>query len=277
MVALKHYREHVKAAVEAGADVVICGAGLPLDLPELVEGSKTKIAPIVSSMRACRLILKQWAAKYHRTADFVVYEGPAAGGHLGFHEDELERYGYLEEKRTEEQDALKRESIKKEIEGILKVKEEYEEKYQTKIPLVMAGDIFSHEDVVEAMQLGADGVQLGSRFVATVECDAADAYKQAYVQAKEEDITIIKSPVGMPGRALRNAFVETVGERSQIKKCYQCIKTCNPAEVPYCITKALVDAVKGDVEHGLVFCGGNTGRIQRIEKVEDVIHELVFG
>lgn len=281
MVALKHYREHVKAAVEAGADVVICGAGLPLDLPELVEGSSTKIAPIVSSVRACKLILKQWERRYHRTADFIVVEGPAAGGHLGFHIEELEQYGYMQAAGTPESAEAHRTeklTVDEELCKIISAKKEYEEKYQCHIPVIMAGGVFDHQDVEHAMDLGADGVQIASRFVATYECDASPAYKQAYLDATEEEIRIIKSPVGLPGRALHNAFVDrTQKGKCAIQKCYQCLAKCNPAEVPYCITKALVDAVKGDVENGLIFCGANVGRINRMMSVQELMTELAVG
>ena len=278
MVALKHYREHVRAAVEAGADVVICGAGLPMDLPELVENSSTKIAPIVSSARACKLILKQWANKYHRTTDFIVVEGPAAGGHLGFHLDQLEEFGYVGEHDKStivEAHRMEQMSVDKEIEDIVALKKEYEKQFNCHIPVIMAGGVFDHEDVMHAMELGAEGVQIASRFVATYECDASDAYKQAYVDADEKDIQIIKSPVGLPGRALFNKFVARVtGEKGVIKKCYQCLEKCNPAKVPYCITKALIDAVKGDMENGLIFCGANVGKIKKMMSVKDLMKEL---
>ena len=278
MVALKHYREHVHAAVEAGADVVICGAGLPMDLPELVENSTTKIAPIVSSARACKLILKQWANKYHRTTDFIVVEGPAAGGHLGFHLDQLEEFGYVGEHDKStivEAHRMEQMSVDKEIEDIVALKKEYEKQFNCHIPVIMAGGVFDHEDVMHAMELGAEGVQIASRFVATYECDASDAYKQAYVDADEKDIQIIKSPVGLPGRALFNKFVARVtGEKGVIKKCYQCLEKCNPAKVPYCITKALIDAVKGDIENGLIFCGANVGKIKKMMSVKDLMKEL---
>lgn len=278
MVALKHYREHVRAAVEAGADVVICGAGLPMDLPELVENSSTKIAPIVSSARACKLILKQWANKYHRTTDFIVVEGPAAGGHLGFHLDQLEEFGYVGEHDKDtivEAHQMEQMFVDKEIKDIVALKKEYEKQFNCHIPVIMAGGVFDHEDVMHAMELGAEGVQIASRFVATYECDASDAYKQAYVDADEKDIQIIKSPVGLPGRALFNKFVARVtGEKGVIKKCYQCLEKCNPAKVPYCITKALIDAVKGDIENGLIFCGANVGKIKKMMSVKDLMKEL---
>lgn len=263
MTALKHYADHVREAAAAGADVIICGAGLPTDLPALIQDPrKTKIAPIVSSARAAQLILKLWDHHYHRTADFLVVEGPLAGGHLGFSREQLE---HLEEYDFDE-----------ELRKIMACKREYEEKYGTAIPVIAAGGIFDRGDVTHALSLGVDGVQIASRFVATKECDAAEAYKQAYIRAEEKDIAIIQSPVGMPGRALRNAFIRRVEEtKDPIRKCYNCLKKCNPAEVPYCITKALIDAVQGDVDNGLIFCGANIGRIREMTTVHDLIKELI--
>lgn len=192
MVALKDYVEHVKTAVKAGADVVISGAGLPVGLPELVEGSDTKIAPIVSTEKAAHVILKMWERKYKRTADFIVIEGPKAGGHLGFSEEELAQEAQMD--------------YDSEIKRIIETVKEYERKFRQKIPVIVAGGIFSREDAAHALSSGADGIQVASKFVATEECDADIAYKEAYVRAGESDIAIIKSPVGMPGRALKNEF-----------------------------------------------------------------------
>ncbi len=263
MVALKHYKEHVKAAVAAGADVIISGAGLPMNLPELIgEPCRTKIAPIVSSKRAAGLILKMWAHRYDRTADFIVIEGPKAGGHLGFSNEQLNDTESIH--------------FDREVQEIIACKEEYEAQFHIKIPVIVAGGVYDHEDIVHAMELGADGVQIASRFVATNECDASEAYKQAYVEAAETDVEIIQSPVGMPGRALHNAFIDRLKDaRIPIKKCYNCLEKCNPSNVPYCITKALIDAVKGDVENGLVFCGANVGRIHKMTSVHELMQELI--
>ena len=262
MVALKHYEEHVKEAVAAGADVIISGAGLPMKLPALVsETCRTKIAPIVSSKRALQIILKRWAHRYDRTADFIVIEGPKAGGHLGFSTEELVDINSL--------------NYDKEIKNIIECKKEYEKQYNKKIPVIVAGGIFDSTDIAHALGLGADGVQIASRFVATEECDASDAYKQAYIHAREEDIQIIQSPVGMPGRALRNEFIKNIErERQPIKKCYNCLAQCNPGTVPYCITQALINAVKGDIENGLIFCGSNVGRIHQMTTVHNLMEEL---
>lgn len=263
MVALQHYKEHVLEAVKAGVDAVICGAGLPMDLPELVKGSSTKIAPIVSSHKAAALIMKSWMKKYQALPDFIVMEGPKAGGHLGFHVEDIDR--------------MIAGDFDTEIKGILDEKAAYEATYNKKIPVFLAGGIWDHEDVTRAKQLGVDGVQVATRFVATEECDASLAYKMAYVNATADDIKIIKSPVGMPGRALNNKMIQDLQHGNQkITRCYHCIKNCKPAEIPYCITNALVNAVKGNIDQGLIFCGANVDRIQGIETVHTVVEDLMY-
>ena len=188
-------------------------------------------------------------------------EGPKAGGHLGFSRDQLENLETLD--------------YDHEIREIIACKAPYEEKYGTKIPVIVAGGIFDRADIDHMTELGADGVQIASRFVATEECDASDAYKNAYINAKKKDIQIIQSPVGMPGRALRNEFIKELEiARKPITKCYNCLEKCNPAKVPYCITKALTKAVKGDIENGLIFCGANVDRITDIISVHDLIRQL---
>ena len=262
MHALQHYREHVMAAARAGADVIICGAGLPTDLPELVEGTDAAIAPIVSGKKAAELIVRMWTKKYNRLPDFFVVEGPKAGGHLGFKPEQLEDI-----------DALNYDA---EIREVVKYARQVGREYHTYIPVFVGGGISTSTDVNHVFALGADGVQVATRFVTTKECDASLAYKQAYVNATPEDVRIIKSPVGMPGRALYNDFVKkTLEEKLPISKCYRCIKNCNPTQIPYCITKALIDAVQGDVENGLVFCGADVGAIHEITTVKAVIDELL--
>lgn len=262
MTALKDYKDHVKAAVEAGADVVICGAGLPTTLPELVAGSDTKFAPIVSSAKAASVLLRKWDKKYNTTADFVLIEGPKAGGHLGFSNEDLDTYksGSLD--------------FDEEIKKIIDTVKEFDEKYQRHIPVIVAGGIFDKSDIERVEKLGADGVQIASRFVVTEECDASDAYKQAYIKATEDDVKIIKSPVGMPGRAINNKFLESLGGERDPFKCFGCLARCNPAEIPYCITDRLIKAVRGDVENGLIFAGANVGRITKMTTVPELIAEL---
>lgn len=261
MVATRQYAEYVKAAVKSGIDLIISGAGLPMDLPKLVAGSKTKIAPIVSTVKAARVICRFWDHHYQRMPDLVVIEGPKAGGHLGFSRKQLEEFTPV--------------TYDQEIRGILAEVKKYADKYGKEIPVVVAGGIFTREDMLHAMELGADGVQMGTRFVTTWECDASEAYKQTYLHAKKEDIVIVDSPVGMPGRAIRNRFLEEKESRREpIRKCYQCIATCNPADTPYCITRALVHAAKGETDDALLFCGENAWRCEKMEHVADIMAEF---
>ncbi len=261
MVALNHYAELVHAAVEEGIDLIISGAGLPTKLPELVSGSSTRIAPIVSSAKAAKVILKLWDLHYGRTADLIVVEGPEAGGHLGFSLEEL----------SDQKLCLM--DITKEVLDAVKP---FEEKFKRKIPVVAAGGIFTGEDIAAYLKAGASGVQMATRFVATDECDADIKYKEAYVNAKKEDIVIIKSPVGMPGRALNNPFIKRVTEYGdEIKGCFQCLKGCTPKVAPYCISVALNNAVIGDTDHGLIFVGSNACRVEKIVPVKELMEELI--
>ncbi len=272
MVATKQYALYVKAAIQAGADIIISGAGLPVSLPELAKGAKTKIAPIVSTAKSAMVICKMWDRKYEKAPDLVVIEGPLAGGHLGFTPEQLTGYGA---DTADVAATYQKDDYDKEIQDIIKVVRGYEEKYGQHIPVVVAGGIYDHEDVEHAVSLGADGVQVGTRFVTTEECDAPMSYKQAYINAGKEDIVITKSPVGMPGRAIKNAFLNAVtGEPAKIDHCYRCLEHCNPANIPYCITKALSNAAEGDLDHALLFCGSNAYRSDKIETVEEVIREL---
>ena len=263
MVAMNNYAEIAKECVKKGIDLIVSGAGLPKELPKFVEGTKTKIAPIISSLRACRLITKHWIEKYNYVPDMIVIEGPEAGGHLGFKQTELE-----------EENKPKLEDITKEVlEDISQVEKENNKE----IPVVVAGGIFDGKDIAKYLKLGASGVQMATRFVATDECDANIEFKNVYVNAKKEDIKIIKSPVGMPGRAINNAFIKKVeNEKEKITKCYRCIRTCDAVNMPYCITKALINAVKGNINDALVFCGSNAYRINKIVPVRDLIQELVM-
>lgn len=264
MVATNNYKEYVIASAKSGADVIISGAGLPISLPEYVEGFSTKIAPIVSSEKATNVILKMWDRKYHRTADFLVIEGPKAGGHLGFSIEDLEQMDTI--------------NYDDEITKIIACKKQYEEKYGVSIPVIVAGGIYNHEDIIHALELGADGVQVASRFVVTEECDAASEYKEQYIKARKEDIEIVLSPVGMPGRAIRNQFLDKIKlEREKIDKCLKCIISCNPSNTPYCITKALINAVKGNIDQALLFCGAEVYRLKEMTTVAKLMQELVYG
>lgn len=260
MVAMKNYAEMVKAAVDEKVDVIISGAGLPLDLPALVENTKVKIIPIVSSLKAARIITTSWRKNYNREADAIIIEGPEAGGHLGF------KFNDLVAHKTQD------------LESIVKDVLSYIKEVNLNIPIIAAGGIFNGKDIAKYLKLGASAVQMATRFVPTFECDASDAYKNTYIQAKEEDIVITNSPVGLPGRALYNQFLQKLDEikKENITKCYQCLNHCNPKETPYCITKALVNAVNGNVEDGLLFVGSNVYKCTKIQSVKEVISELML-
>ena len=262
MVATTHYSDIVKECVKNNIDLIISGAGIPKDLPEYVIGSNTKIAPIVSSLRCLDLIVKHWLKKYNYLPDMIVIEGPEAGGHLGFKKEELIY------------NKPKLEDITREAVVYIK---DIEKKYNKEIPIIVAGGIWDNKDIKKFLNLGASGVQIATRFVATNECDASIEFKKAYIEAKKEDIKIINSPVGMPGRAIYNNFIkETENKKTKINKCYKCIKTCDVENTPYCITNALINAVSGNLNDGLIFCGSNVDKIKKIISVHDLIQELVF-
>jgi NAD(P)H-dependent flavin oxidoreductase YrpB (nitropropane dioxygenase family) len=261
MVATNNYEAHIKAAIEAGVDLIISGAGLPTMLPKIVKGSSVKIAPIVSSLKAAKVILKLWDKHDNVAPDLVVIEGPKAGGHLGFKVEELES-GNID--------------FDKSIIDIIDETKKYAKKYNKEIPVVVAGGVFDGYDIAKYLKLGASGVQMATRFVATEECDASDEFKNAYINCKKEDIQIVKSPVGMPGRAISNPFVKKAhAEGEKVTHCYNCLTPCNPATTPYCISKALINAVNGNINEGLIFCGENASRITKITTVQELMDELV--
>lgn len=261
MVATRKYEEYVKAAVAAGIDLIISGAGLPMDLPKLAGAAKTKLAPIVSSVKSAQVIMRYWWKKYSRLPDLVVIEGPLAGGHLGFHREQLDDIESLH--------------YDEEVKAIIEKVNETAAEHETSIPVVMAGGVYTREDMEYYLEMGAAGVQMATRFVTTYECDADPAYKQSYIDAKKEDIVIVQSPVGMPGRAILNPFMKRAKEgRIPHEKCHLCISTCKGADTPYCITDALVNAVKGKVDDALLFCGANAYRATHLEHVRDIMEEL---
>lgn len=263
MVAMRHYEDYVRAAVEAGADLIVSGAGLPTDLPGIVGDAQVKLAPIVSTEKSAKVILKYWDKKYKRIPDLLVIEGPLAGGHLGFAREKLEKF---------EEPA----AYAGEVKRILAVVRDYEKLYGKKIPTALGGGIDTPEAVRDALSLGADAVQAATRFVTTEECDADIRYKESYIKARKEDIIIVKSPVGMPGRAINNEMIRRVaaGEKIPHSPCHRCLHQCNPAQIPYCITDALIHAAKGEVEDALLFCGANAYKADKIETVKEVIDDL---
>lgn len=262
MVAMSNFADMVKTAIAEKADIIFSGAGLPLNLPSfLTEGAKTKLAPIVSSARAAKLLCEKWLANYNYIPDAIVVEGPKAGGHLGYKREQLNDENYALEAILPE---------------VVKEVREFGEQHKVYIPVIAAGGIYTGEDIYRTMQLGADGVQMGTRFVTTEECDAAPAFKQTYLDAHEEDIEIIQSPVGMPGRAIHGTFLEKVREGlKRPKACpFNCIKTCDVTHSPYCIMLALYNAFKGRLEHGYAFCGANAWRSDKIQSVRELMCSL---
>jgi nitronate monooxygenase len=262
MVALTNFEDLVRAADAENIDVIFAGAGLPLGMPGLLKhGSRTALAPIVSSGRAARILCRKWQEGFNRLPDAFVVEGPMAGGHLGFKADELD----APENRLE----------KLVCDVIAEVKP-FEAAAGRAIPVIAAGGIFTGEDIYRFIKLGASGVQMATRFVATEECDVHPDFKQAYLKSRPEDVVIIQSPVGMPGRALRNEFLDSVkaGQKKPFKCPYHCVRTCNYTESPYCIFFALVNAQKGRLESGFAFCGANVYRVKEITTVPELMKEL---
>lgn len=261
MVAMRQYAALVQAAVEAGADAIISGAGLPLELPGLTAGSGVALAPIVSSARAARLILKTWDKKYGVAPQFIIIEGKGAGGHLGFREAEL-LSGTAQ-------------TLEEILPQVLAELEPYEEKYARKIPTFVGGGGLTGADLVRFRALGAAGVQIATRLIATQECDASQKFKEVIVRARSKDVRVIHSPVGMPGRAIATPLVRRMEAEERIapRWCAGCIKTCDPAKTPYCISHALIEAVKGNLEEGLFFCGAEVERVDQITTVAQALEE----
>ena len=263
MVALTNFADMVKVSVEEGIDIIFAGAGMPLSLPEyLPAGSQTKLAPIVSSGRAAMLICKKWLKRYDRLPDAVVVEGPKAGGHLGFKAEQLDNPDFALERLVPE---------------VTKAVAPFEKKQGRAIPVIAAGGVYTGADIHRFLEMGAAGVQLGTRFVATDECDAAPAFKNMFVAASEKDIVVIKSPVGMPGRAIRNPFLDAVrnGEKKPRKCAFHCIRTCDPEKSPYCIALALANARRGKFGYGFAFAGQNAHRVDKIVPVKALMDELM--
>ncbi|PAB57661.1 NAD(P)H-dependent flavin oxidoreductase [Anaeromicrobium sediminis] len=265
MTVLTNFEEMVKLSVKEKVDIIFAGAGMPMKLPALVKGSLTKIAPIVSSGKVAKLICKQWDRKHNYIPDAIVVEGPEAGGHLGFSPEQLEH----------REDFALTDLVKEVLEAI----KPFEEKYNKTIPVIAGGGLYSAEDISEVLKAGASGVQMATRFVATEECDAAIEFKESYVNATEDDVYIIKSPVGLPGRAIYNKFVSDVYENGKPKgiKCVNCIKTCNPKETLYCIADALIQAQRGNLDKGFAFAGAKVHKIKEITSVKNIFEELKEG
>jgi NAD(P)H-dependent flavin oxidoreductase YrpB (nitropropane dioxygenase family) len=267
MVALSDFYDIIKVAIEEEADLVLLGAGLPLRnlkvlLPDKLKENKTKVIPIVSSARAAKVIFQYWQKNYQHIPDGVVVEGPLAGGHLGFKKEQINNPSF---------------SLEKLLPEIISVIKTYEEHSNKNIPVIAAGGIYTGADIYKYIQLGAQGVQMATRFVATYECDASLKFKENYLKCKKEDLIIIDSPVGLPGRAINNKFLEEVsaGIRKPFKCPWRCLKTCNFENSPYCIALALTNAQQGKLEDGFSFAGANAYRVKKIISVKELINTLV--
>lgn len=269
MVALTTFSQLVRTAIEKKIDVIFSGAGLPLDMPkhlleaceEKKEEFKTKLVPIISSARAASVIARKWVSHFDYVPDAFVLEGPKAGGHLGFKHEEIDDPNFALE-------AL--------LPQVVDTAKQLEDKYGRAIPVIAAGGVFSGGDIKKMLDLGASGVQMATRFVATHECDADDRFKQAYVNAKEGDATIISSPVGMPGRALLNDFIKASREglTKPFKCIFHCVKTCQQEKTPYCIGQVLLNAMRGNLDKGFAFCGANVHRVDKITSVHELMQSL---
>ncbi len=265
MVALNDFEEMVQTAVKEKIDIIFSGAGLPLKLPDLIKDSMTKIVPIVSSARAAAVLCKHWDRKYHYLPDAIVIEGPRAGGHLGFTLEQLKN--------------MAEHSLVKLVQEVRLTVKPFEEKYKKSVPLIAAGGIFDGIDAAKVLSAGASAVQMATRFVATYECDVHQRFKEQYINADKGDVTIINSPVGLPGRAIKNAFLRNVevGIKRPVKCFSHCLKTCNPKKSPYCIAEALINAQRGDLNNGFAFAGDSVSRVNKMSSVKNIINEIING
>jgi len=266
MVALTDFNNLLRTAVQEKADIIFMGAGLPLKLQEAItmdeiQFGHTQFVPIVSSGRAADFICKHWMQTFNRVPNGFVVEGPLAGGHLGFKADQLEDEKFR---------------LEKILVDVIQAVAPYQQKLGKKIPVVAAGGVYSGEDMYRMMQLGADGVQMATRFIATHECDASLKFKQAVVDCNQDDLTIIKSPVGMPGRAIKNKFLRDVkdGLKVPIVCPVKCLKTCNYKEAPYCIALALTNAEKGEFDKGFAFVGAKAYKVNKIVSVAELLNTI---
>lgn len=260
MVALTNYADMVKTSISEKVDVIFAGAGLPFDLPSyLTKESTTKLVPIVSSSRAAKILCDKWKNNYNYLPDAIVIEGPKAGGHLGFKTEQIDDEHF---------------SLEQIIPEVLNITTQYKD--EKDIPVIVAGGISSGKDIHHFLDMGASGVQMGTIFVTTEECDASTEFKNVFVNAKQEDIKIIQSPVGMPGRAIDGEFIRSVEKGQEVpKSCpFHCIKTCDYSKSPYCIVQALYQAAKGNMKKGYAFTGINVHLSEKISSVKEVIERL---
>lgn len=258
MVALSDYESLIGVCAEEQVDMIISGAGLPMHLPAYTQGTNIQLIPVVSSLRSFKIIHRKWMKDFNRCPDAVIIEGTHAGGHLGYTEEQIEQNSP---------------SLEETLADLLS----YTSQLPTPVPVIVAGGIFSGQEMAHYLKLGAAGVQMATRFVCTEECDADIKFKQAYLDAKEEDITIIKSPVGLPGKVINNAFVEKIknGQTVPFQCKFQCLRTCRPSVAPYCIAEVLAKASEGKMDESFAFAGTNAWRCTEIISVASLIQKIV--
>jgi NAD(P)H-dependent flavin oxidoreductase YrpB (nitropropane dioxygenase family) len=258
MVALTNYKPLVKVCVEENVDIIMSGAGLPLKLPAYTVGTGIKLIPIVSSMRALKIIYKKWMKDFNRCPDAVVVEGVKAGGHLGYSFEQIEQNSPT-------------------LDETLADVMQFTRQLPTQIPVIAAGGIFSGQEMAHYLKLGASGVQMSTRFVCTDECDVDIRFKHTYLNSRPEDITLIESPVGLPGKVINNSFVEKInkGHTKQFKCKYKCLKTCDLSTAKYCIAEVLVRASEGKMEEAFAFAGSNAWRCNEIVPVKQLIQNIM--
>jgi len=267
MMALSGCDDLLLVAIDERVDLVFVGAGLMLKKPKTLSLDRlreieTKIIPIVSSARAAKIIFQCFEKNFNHVPDAIVVEGPLAGGHLGFKKEQIYNPDF---------------ALEKLLPDVISVIKPYEQQFNKGIPVIAAGGIYTGADIYKFIQLGASGVQMATRFVATNECDASIEFKNAYVKCKKDDLIIIESPVGLPGRAIRNKFLDDVlsGIKKPFKCTWKCLKSCDFRKVPYCINIALTNAKMGQLEDGYAFAGTNAYRIDKIIPVKELIETLL--
>ncbi len=258
MVALSNYAAIIRQSVESGVDFIISGAGLPINMPEYVGDAEVALIPVISSGRALTILLSAWLRRYERSPDAVIVEGPLCGGHLGFTPEQLEH-----------PETCTLEILFKEVEAVL-------HSFKCDVPIIAAGEVSCRADIDNALAIGYDGVQIGTKLIATEEAGMDARSKKVFVDATAQDVVVIKSPVGLPVRVLKTPLVERHlrGEREKFGCPYRCLRTCNPQKAPFCIAKALLATWRGDVDDGLYMTGCNIEALKEIVSCKDFFDSL---
>jgi NAD(P)H-dependent flavin oxidoreductase YrpB (nitropropane dioxygenase family) len=266
MLALSDYGDLCRVAIEEGIDLVILSAGLPLKVPDNMapgwpRDCGSMIVPKLSSGRAASLIFRHWSRHYDRVPDAVVLEGPMAGGHQGYRKEDLNNPDF---------------KVENLVPAVLAAVRPFEQRYGVQIPVIVGGGVYTGADIYRFLEMGIQGVMMGTRFVATYECDAHENFKEAYMNCRKKDMVVIDSPVGLPGRAILNQYLKDVAEgiRKPYKCFWKCLHTCDVQNAPYCIAAALTNAKNGLLEEGFAFAGANAYRVNEVVSVKNLIELL---